>query len=358
MAFNLGIIGAGAIGNVHADTAVRAGINVAGVWDVQPTKGAAFGSKHKGAKVCGSITELLAIKEIPAVVVAVPNNLHAEVAIQALEAGKIVFLEKPMALNAAECDRILQALDTTKGRLQMGFVCRGTPASSTVKHFIQAGRFGRIYHLKASLYRRRGVPGLGGWFTTKSQSGGGPLIDLGVHVLDLALYLAGNATPQRVSGATYANFGVRMKDYVYTDMWAGPPKLGGVFDVEDHATALIRCAGGLTIELNVTWAMNVPESKVMNGMTVFGDQGGCFFPIFGREVTIATEAERRVVDLTPEISAGNTEHAAWDAQYRMFSKLVLEGTPPHADARAGRMVQAVLDAVYESSAAGREVDVR
>ncbi len=358
MSFNLGIIGAGAIGNVHADTAKRAGIPVAGVWDIDPAKGSALGAKHSTARVCKSIAELLAMKDVPAVVVAVPNHDHAQVAIQALQAGKRVFLEKPMAMNTAECDQILAAVDSTKGYLQMGFVCRGTPTSRAVKQFISSGRFGNVYHIKCSLYRRRGVPGLGGWFTTKHRSGGGPLIDLGVHVLDLALYLAGAARPERVSGATYSNFGKRMEDYVYTDMWAGPPKLDGTFDVEDHATALIRCSGGLTIELNVTWAMNVPESKVTNGMTVFGDQAGCFFPIFGKELTIATEAERRVADLVPEFAAGNAEHMAWDEQYRLFRDMVLHGKTPHADAHAGRAVQSVIDALYESSAKHQEVIVR
>lgn len=358
MSFKLGIIGAGAIGNVHAETATRAGVPIVGVWDINPAKGQAFGARHSGARVCASVKELLAMREVDAVVVAVPNHDHAEVAIEALEAGKAVFLEKPMAMNAQECDRILATLERTKGRLQMGFVCRGTPTAVTARHFIDAGTFGRLYHIKCSLYRRRGVPGLGGWFTTKARSGGGPLIDLGVHVLDLSLYLAGNPRAERVSGATYANFGVRMREYVYTDMWAGPPKLEGVCDVEDHATALIRCAGGLTIELNVTWAMNVHESRMTNGITLFGDRAGCFLPIFGKELVIATESERRVADLSPEISAGNAEHAAWDRQYRMFGDMVTKGTPPHADARAGRAVQSIIDALYESSSAGREVEVR
>lgn len=357
MAFKLGIIGAGAIGNVHAETATRAGIPIVAVWDVNPAKGESFGRKYPAAKVCGSVQELLAMKDVDAAIVAVPNASHAQVACEALEAGKATFLEKPMAMSVAECDRIIHVLDRTKGRLQMGFVCRGTPASRTVKHFIDAGRFGSIYHIKCSLYRRRGVPGLGGWFTTKAMSGGGPLIDLGVHVLDLSLYLAGNPRAERVSGVTYANFGRRMKDYVYTDMWAGPPRFEGTCDVEDHATALIRCAGGLTIELNVTWAMNVDERKMSNGITIFGDQAGCFYPIFGKELTIATESERRVADLTPEFQSGNTEHAAWDEQYRMFRQLVESGTPAHADAKAGRAVQAVIEALYRSNAQAREVEV-
>jgi predicted dehydrogenase len=357
MTMTLGIIGAGAIGNVHADTAARAGIPVAGVWDVNPAKGGAFGRKHREARVCGSVRELLAMREVDSVVVAVPNVDHAAVACEALEAGKTVFLEKPMAMSVAECDRIIATLDRTKGRLQMGFVSRSTPASRTVKAFIDEGAFGRIYHVKCSLYRRRGVPGLGGWFTTKAMSGGGPLIDLGVHVLDLALHLTGNPAPERVSGATYANFGPRMKDYVHTFMWAGPPRFDGTCDVEDHATALVRCAGGLTIEVNVTWAMNVDEKHMANGMTVFGDRGGCFYQIFGKSLSIATEAGGRVADLVPEFASGNVEHDAWDEQYRMFRALAERGTPPHADAAAGRRVQSVLDAIYRSSAEGREVAV-
>ena len=357
MTMKLGIIGAGAIGNVHAETATRAGIPIAGVWDVNPAKGGAFGAKYPGSKVCGSIKELLALKEVDAVVVAVPNVDHATVAREALEAGKTVFLEKPMAMNVAECDTIIKTLERTKGRLQMGFVSRGTPASKAVKQVIDAGGFGNVYHVKCSLYRRRGVPGLGGWFTTKAMSGGGPLIDLGVHVLDLSLFLAGNATPQRVSGVTYSTFGKRMKDYVHTNMWAGPPKFDGTCDVEDHATALVRCAGGLTIELNVTWAMNVDEKHMANGITVFGDKGGCFFPIFGKQFTIATEAYGKVADVTPEFQSGNVEHDAWDEQYRMFRALAEKGTPPHADAAAGRRVQSVLDAIYRSSAENREVEV-
>jgi len=357
MAMTLGIIGAGAIGNVHADTAHRAGIPVAGCWDVNPAKGQAFSSRHAGARACGSVDELLAMPEVNAVVVSVPNVDHADVACRALEAGKAVFLEKPMAMNVAECDRIIATLERTRGRLQMGFVSRSTPASRTVKHFIDHGTFGSIYHVKCSLYRRRGVPGLGGWFTTKATSGGGPLIDLGVHVIDLALYLAGNPRPERVSGVTYSNFGRRMKDYVHTSMWAGPPRLDGTCDVEDHATALVRCSGGLTIEVNVTWAMNVDEKSMSNGVTVFGDRGGCFFPIFGKQFSIATEAGGRVADLVPEFACGNPEHDAWDEQYRMFRAMVESGAPPHADAAAGRRVQSVLDAVYRSSAEGREVEV-
>ena len=129
---NLGIIGAGAIGNVHADTATRAGIPIAGVWDVNPAKGAAFSKKHGTARTCASVKELLAMKEVDAVVVAVPNIDHAQVACEALEAGKTVFLEKPMALNVAECDTIISVLERTKGRLQMGFVSRSTPARRNV----------------------------------------------------------------------------------------------------------------------------------------------------------------------------------------------------------------------------------
>src|SRR5690606_17392739 len=153
--------------------------------------------------------------------------------VAALKAGKDVLVEKPMGLNANECREMNAAAKAKDRILQVGFVQRYSSVATTVKKFVDAGRLGNIYHAKANYYRRRGIPGLGGWFTTKALSGGGPLIDLGVHVIDLITYLMGSVRPVRVSGKVYANFGKRMKDYVFESMWAGPPRLDGVCDVED-----------------------------------------------------------------------------------------------------------------------------
>jgi len=356
MPFKLGIIGCGSIGNVHARNAAKAGIEIAGTWDVKVDRGKTLSDLHEGCVTHPSIDALLA-SDVDAVAVAVPNNVHKECAIAAFDAGKHVLLEKPMALSVAECDEIIEARDRSGKVLQLGFVCRGLPTAHAAKTFIDAGRFGEIYHVKCSLYRRRGIPGLGGWFTTKSLSGGGPLIDIGVHVLDLAMHLTGSRDPERASGQVVSKFGTPIADYRYTNMWSGPPKLEGVFDVEDGAVALVRFGGGMTLELNVTWAANVPEGILPNGMTVMGSKAGCYFELFGDSVKIATEEEGQIVDVSPHFVTTEAHDDAWARQYAQFIGAVRDGVAPHATGEDGRCVQALIEAIYASSDAGREVDV-
>ncbi len=223
MSMRLGVIGAGGIGAVHAEAASKAGVRIVGVCDADAERGRSLAGKYDKALATTSIDELLALPKLDAVVVAVPNCFHKEYAIAALKAGKDVLLEKPMALSAAECDEIIDVMKQTDRIVQLGFVCRCAPTTQMVRRFIDAGRFGRIYYARAQWYRRRGIPGLGRWFTTKSQSGGGVLIDLGVHMIDLMMDLAGRPSVQRVSGVCTSVFGPPIADCNCTDMWAGPP---------------------------------------------------------------------------------------------------------------------------------------
>lgn len=358
MHFSLGIIGAGSIGTVHATTAARLGLAVPLVWDIDPARSERLAAKVPGLEAVPSLEAILADSRINAVVIATPNDLHAEMACAALDAGKHVLLEKPMALDAGQCDRILEASVRSDRRLQMGFVYRHAPAPQAVRAEVAAGRLGRIYHAKCSMYRRRGIPGLGGWFTTKARAGGGPLIDLGVHVIDQALWLCGFPRATSVSGACYATFGPRMADYVYEEMWAGPPRLDGVFDVEDHATALVRFEGGLTLEVNVTWAGNMPEQALPDGIALFGDKAGCRFTLLGDEVIIAGERGRALVDMPLRFDAQRALERAFESQMRSFQAVVEHRHEPCATAAQGRQVQAIIDAIYRSSADGREAPVR
>ena len=353
----IGIVGTGSIGRVHARHAARVGLPVVAAWDPKSTAVEAFRTEQPKVELEPSLEKLLARTDHDGVVIAVPNDLHEPLAVQALKAGKHVLLEKPMATSVAACDRIEQAARASGRALQMGFVCRRMPAVEMAKRCALDGRLGTIYHAKASMYRRRGVPGLGGWFTTKARSGGGPLIDLGVHLLDATLHLMGHPRVLRVSGATYATFGSRMKGYAYTNMWAGPPDFGGTCDVEDHVTALLRCEGGATIELNSTWAMNIPDNALPDGIALFGDAGGCRFGLQDRSLTLATEALGMPADLSPHFAADDPGQQAWDAQARAFQSLLERGGEPIATAAQGRAVQAVIDAIYRSAAEGREVEV-
>jgi predicted dehydrogenase len=353
----IGIVGTGSIGRVHARHAARVGLPVVAAWDPKSSAVDAFRSERPEVTVEPSLEKLLARVDVDGVVIAVPNHLHESLAVQALRAGKHVLLEKPMATSVAACDRIVEASRAAGRHVQMGFVCRRMPAVEMARRCAEDGRLGRVYHAKASMYRRRGVPGLGGWFTTRSRSGGGPLIDLGVHLLDATLHLMGFPRVERASGATYATFGRRMRDYAHTNMWAGPPDFGGTCDVEDHATALLRCEGGATIELNAIWAMNVPDGALPDGIALFGERGGCRFGLQDRALTLATEAMGAPADLTPHFEGADPGQQAWDAQARAFARLLEGEGEPVATAAQGRAVQAVIDAIYRSAAEGREVEV-
>ena len=356
MSIGLGIIGTGAIGNVHADAARRNGVRIAGAWDVLPER-ALECCQRVGGKGTGDLAELLAMKDVTAVAIAVPNDRHAECAIAALAAGKHVLLEKPMAITVAQCDSVLAAQQRAGTVLQVGFVCRGAPTANAARGMVSEGRLGEVYHLKVALYRRRGIPGLGGWFTQQRHSGGGSLIDLGVHMIDLGLSLVGNPRVERASGQAWSRFGSPIRDYVFEEMWAGPPRLDGVFDVDDGVTALLRLAKGVTMEVNITWAANIVPGSLSDGVRLWGDRGGVAFEVFGKEVRFAGTAAGKLHDETIAVTTADPMTDMWDEQYRLFQRSIAAGRALERSGLEGRTVQCILGAIYESSRLGREVEV-
>jgi predicted dehydrogenase len=357
VSYRLGIIGAGTIGRMHAQSAAAIGVEIAAFCDPDPEALRIAADEHHGALALETIDELLGLDDVPAVVVATPNALHKPHAIAALRAGKDVLLEKPMALTAADCDEILAVEKEADRHVMLSFVCRCAPTTAIVRRFIDSGRLGRIYHAKATWYRRRGIPGLGGWFTTKAQSGGGVFIDLGVHMIDIILELTGRPRVRRVSGTCTSTFGSPIDRYVFTEMYAGPPRPAGTFDVEDAATGLLRCEGGLTVEINTFWAGNLPDDVLPNGIILMGERGGCYYDIWGDTLIVSAEEEQTLVDITPQLLPGNQWDRGWQREHELFRETVLKRVPPAASAQHGRDVQAVLDAMYRSSAQGEEVEV-
>ena len=189
MALTIGFIGAGNINRMHITNAQKLGLNLGGIADVAVEAAEAARKQYNIAKAYSDYKELLADKKLDAIVVGTPNKFHAEQAVAALKAGKHVLLEKPMAMSVAESDAIIAAMTKSGKILQMGMVNRFKPSVQTLKHVIETGRCGPLYAGQTFWYRRRGIPGFGGWFTTKAMSGGGGLIDIGVHMIDLAMYL-------------------------------------------------------------------------------------------------------------------------------------------------------------------------
>lgn len=349
-----GVIGAGWIGLVHLKAAAAAGLEVVAVADVQGQAAEAAAAEFDIPGAFADPRHLIESPRVDAIIVATPNKFHAPLSLAALRAGKDVLVEKPMALNVEECAEMNAAAVEHDRVLQVGLVERFSSAASSARAFIEEGRLGRIYHARATWCRRRGIPGLGGWFTTRSISGGGPLIDLGVHLIDLILHLAGFPRIQRVSGKVYAHFGPRMKDYVYETMWAGPPKLGGTFDVEDAAHAFIRLEGGGTFELSTAWAGNFPDGSMVSQVGLFGDRGGVSIKLGVNELRLAVEEAGHNVDLAPRLPLVDR----YEQQILAFAESVRTRTIPIAATGGhGQAVQAILEAIYRSSREDQEVAI-
>lgn len=346
----VGIVGMGTIGTVHSDAYVASGAaEIAGICDLIPEKlerhGARLGVKNRYQ----DYRKLLA-SDAQAISVCVPNAVHKEVAIAALKAGKHVLLEKPMALNAGQAADINAAARKAKGILQMGMVNRQRPDAQVLRQCVGQGMLGDIYHIRAVLIRRRGIPGMGGWFTTKAQSGGGPMIDLGVHWFDLAMWLSDLWKPTQVSARTYAKFGPDMKNYKYVSMWAGPPNYKGKFDVEDYSTGFVRFGNKASMSFDISWAANSEEESYLE---LLGDKGGA--RLFGEKpLTILTEQGGRLVNIAPQF---DSKVDPFLVEIQKFLAACRGEIEPVATGAQGEMVSKLLDAIYASSAAGKEVKV-
>ena len=346
----MGIIGIGGIGQVHAESLLSTGeAEIAAICDVDRERLEEQG-KEFDVKECFSDYRKVLKVDLDAVLVCVHNDQHREIAIAALETGVDVFLEKPMAMNAAEAGEIVAAAEKAKGILQIGMVWRQDPSARVVREYVEKGLFGSIYHMRAVMTRRRGIPGLGGWFTTTAKSGGGPMIDLGVHWFDISMWMSGLWNPTAVSARTYAKFGPRMGDYKYVGMWAGPPRLDGVFDVEDYSTGFVRFDDEATMSFEICWAANTSSEAYVE---ILGDGGGVRL-FEGKDLQIYTEHEDRLADIHPQLDMKVDRYAL---QAASFVSAVRRECPPAATAEQGLTVMKLIDAIYASSEQGKEVPV-
>jgi len=348
----VGIIGVGAIGTVHVESYQATGqAEVAAICDIDAAKLAKVGDKFNVKSRFEDYHRMLE-SDIDAVSVCVGNALHREVAIEALQAGKHVLLEKPMAMNAAEAADIAAAGEKAKGILQIAMCQRQNRSGQILREYVEAGLLGEIYHIRTVMIRRRGIPGLGGWFTTKAESGGGPMIDLGVHWFDMAMWLSGRWNPTAVSAKTYAKFGPLMGDYKYVEMWAGPPRLDGVFDVEDYSAGFVRFGDTASMSFEIVWAANTEDQSFVE---ILGDKGGARV-LGGKGLTIRTEHNGRVADITPQYAERGISEL-YVAQAETFLAACRGERAPLVPGEQGVVVMKLIDAIYASSDAGKEVAV-
>jgi predicted dehydrogenase len=336
----------------HAPAYQALKIPIAACCDVVGARAATFAREFSIPVVETDYHRLLAREDVSAVSITVPNHLHASLTIAALQAGKHVLVEKPMATNQQEARSMVTAAARAQRVLMVGFNNRFRPETAWIKEAMTTGRFGRIHYVRAGWMRRRGTGW--GWFTDRERSGGGTLIDIGVHALDLAHYLLGQPTPVRVSAYTANQLGrYRLKErqeWLAADVADGL-EAGTTFSVEDLGVALIHFQNGATLLLEASWASNFGVEDQLH-LELSGDRGGAqLFPLrwFGEEGGV-------LVDAIPKVGRVN----AYQEEIREFWRAVTEGRPQATWCRGeeGVVVQTMLDAIYASAANhGRSVEL-
>ncbi|HAZ62989.1 MAG TPA: gfo/Idh/MocA family oxidoreductase [Armatimonadetes bacterium] len=345
-----GIVGAGSIGKVHAEAISKVdGAEVVAFADPAMDTRQAAAERFGVPLQYDYVEDMLAAQKLDVVVVAVPNVSHAPVALAALRAGCHVLCEKPPTVNAAQAKEMMDLAADKGVRLQYGLVMRFSAEAETAKAYVDAGRLGTIYHSTVQIWRRRGIPGLGSWFTTKAESGGGALIDIGVHMIDLTHYLMGLPKPIAASAVTHAKFGVDADSYNYLSMW-GTPVPGGPFDVDDLACALIRFENGASLVLQAAWAANTSDGM---DVRLMGDKGGLELSP-GNYVRVLTEDNGFIADIKPQYKAADN----FAEQHRhLVAAIGDKSRAIRTDGRQGFVLQSMLDAIYRSAAEGNEVKI-
>jgi len=299
--------------------------------------------------------EMLARPDIDVVSIATPNWLHAPIAIDALQAGKHVLTEKPMATTVADGEAMVRAAQESGRNLMVCLNYRYRGDAQYLKSQISQGHLGAIYYAKCGWLRCTGIPGgEGSWFIRKEQSGGGPLIDLGVHMLDLAMWLIDYPQVQAVSGATFARFGPR-----------GLKSFGGrhspaadLYDVEDLATAFIRLENDRVLLVETSWASHTRPRRDDFYVHLYGDQGGA-------EMNVRNYSNKDTIRLYSEQDGRATEDKPklrWQARghegaIRHFVESARNGTRPESPGEQGLTLLRVIDAIYRSAQTGEQIDL-
>ena len=346
----MAVIGCGAIATKHHIPCYKVNPDVEMVYfcDIIPERAeAAAADWGNGAKAVVDYREVLADPEIVAVDICTPNLAHSQISIAALKAGKHVLCEKPAAINYAEALEMQKAQKESGKVLNIGVVNRFEGHINLIKKYIEEGRLGEVYHVYASFRAHRSIPGLGGAFTTKSIAGGGNLIDWGVHYIDLIMYCTGDPKPLTVSGETFCKLGTDMKGYSYRQMWAGPPKYDGTYDVDDSCCAIIRTEGPV-ITINGAWAQNIDEQEEF--VDFMGTKGGCRL-YFNKDFTFYTVDHGAFIECKPEVHAKDR----WNAEIDAFVKCAQTGEKIQSHIDYAILTSKIMQGVYDSSEAHREV---
>lgn len=352
----VGVVGLGWAGQQHL-AAYRQidGVEVIGLAGKETDVLAELGARYAVPNLLADWQDLVALPGLDAVSVAVPTFLHAPITVAALDRGLHVLSEKPIARNATEGRQMVDAAVRAGRVLDVAFNHRRRGDIMALKKIIAAGEIGRPYYAKASWLRRSGIPGLGSWFTSRELAGGGPLADIGVHVLDYALYLLGEPKVTAVSASVYAELGPRG---LGGSGRAAADAARSEFEVEDFGSAFLRLEGGGTLIVEAGWAAyRSPEDLI--DFSVYGTDGGAELRIAG-----ATETPVGTVAVYSESAGVNTDRVVTAEPGRAHQQVVedfvdvVRGDPAGWAAHDGSLALTraeIIDAAYRSAKENREI---
>ncbi|MFD1177860.1 Gfo/Idh/MocA family protein [Paenibacillus puldeungensis] len=347
----IGLIGAGSISDLHLK-AYRDNpeVELYAVSDLNEARAKAKAEAYgiANTRAFTNYQDLLALSELDAVSICTLNNTHAEVSIAALEAGKHVLIEKPLCQTVEEALRIEEAVRTSGRVLQVGFVRRHGSNTQILKKFIDAGDLGDIYYAKASCLRRFGNPG--GWFADKKRSGGGPVIDLGVHIIDICWYLMGRPKVKSVSANTYHRLGNR-SNVQHLSFYKTADYDASLNTVEDLANALIRFENGASLMLDVSFTLHAKSDEL--SVKLYGEKGGAELE---PELLLVSEKYDTILNMSPQIDSRSFDAGvAFSREINHFVDSILGRTEPLSPVEDGVEIMKILCAIYESGEQGREI---
>ncbi len=339
----VGVIGGGWPGTAHARGYQQAGgFKIVAISDLIPDRRKTFMNEFGATKEFADAKDLLAEKEIDVVSVCLPNHLHAAIAIAALRAGKHACCELPVAMNAKEARQIAAAAEKNGKSLLYAAPRRFGAAEQAASQALAKGYAGDPYHARAAWNRSRAIPVGTGWFSDKSKSGGGALIDLGVHMLDLAWHLLGHPKPQ----SAFAVSQQRFKDLAAPNV---------PYDVEDAAFALLKFEGGKSLELSASWALNQPPHQQgavcrvyasKGALDVYTPQGATIYRKFD------DKGDAEATPLKPPKTLGHV------ALMKHFKDCIHGKEKPLLGGPEGVQLMAMIDALYKSAETGKSVEVK
>jgi predicted dehydrogenase len=341
----VGVIGVGGIARVHMpgwEASPHAEV-VAGS-DINPESLEAWGKQWGIRNLTTSSNELINDPDIDIIDIVTPNMYHAPLAIAAMEAGKHVICEKPLAPTPDDIRKMIEARDRTGKMLMTAQHFRFRGSSRALKAEIDAGTLGDIYHARSWMLRRSGLPVRPG-FVLKQHSGGGATIDIGVHILDLTLWMLGNPRPVSVSGV--ARTEIAKQEGAFS-RWGLIPK---EMDVEEFANAFVRFDNGATMVLEISWMLHHDTDGEDMQMWLYGTRGGSHWPKC--EIYTTSYETRQHYNQTLKLTQDTLEAHALECVE--FAQAVVDGAPSPVPAEQSLQVATILDGIYRSQETGGEV---